>query len=169
VAEPVEAKTVHRLGARDVVIERAGIEDAERILRLQTIAYRSEAELYHNPRIPPMIQTLPDLQAQFEDHLILKAAIGGGRIVGSVRARVAQGTCFVGRLVVHPEFQRQGLGSALMGDIEKRFPQATRFELFTGHRSGGNLALYRKLGYRELRRERVDATLELVYLEKLNR
>ena len=152
-----------------MVVQQAGVGDAEEILKVQRLAYRSEAELYGNPGIPPMIQTLAELQAQFEDHLILKGTIEGGRIVGSVRARVVQGTCYIGRLVVHPEFQNRGLGTALMHEIEARFPQAERFELFTGHRSAKNLHLYRNLGYRELRRERVDATLELVYLEKPNR
>lgn len=90
-------------------------------------------------------------------------------IVGSVRAQIKEGTCFIGRLLVHPNFQNQGIGTALMREMEKRFPQAERFELFTGHRSEKNLYLYGKLGYRELRREKVNDRLDLVYLEKKNR
>jgi ribosomal protein S18 acetylase RimI-like enzyme len=169
VTDTVRAEAARGSGAPRLVIQPAGIADAKAILALQKIAYRSEAELYGNPGIPPMTQTLPELRAQFENHVILKASTRRGRIVGSVRARFAGGTCFIGRLLVHPQFQRRGLGTALMAAIESRVPEAERFELFTGHRSAGNLRLYRRLGYRELRRERVDATLELVYLEKPNR
>jgi ribosomal protein S18 acetylase RimI-like enzyme len=152
-----------------MVIEQADIGDAEQILSLQKLAYRSEAELHGNSAIPPMTQTLAELQAEFQDHLILKGTVEGGRIVASVRGRLAGGTCFIGRLIVHPELQNRGLGTALMREMERRFRRAERFELFTGHRSARNLRLYDRLGYRELRRERVDQTLELVHLEKRNR
>jgi hypothetical protein len=38
--------------------------------------------------------------------------------------------------------------------------------LFTGGRSEGNLALYRKVGYSQVREERVADMLTLVHLEK---
>jgi hypothetical protein len=38
---------------------------------------------------------------------------------------------------------------------------------FKGHKSAANIVLYRRLGYRPLRTERVNTGLELVYLEKL--
>ncbi|MGD9316102.1 MAG: GNAT family N-acetyltransferase, partial [Anaerolineae bacterium] len=78
-----------------------------------------------------------------------------------------EGTCFVGRLIVHPDSQNRGIGSRLMEEIEAVFAQTRRFELFTGHRSERNLYLYQKLGYRPFRREQVTAALMLVYLEKV--
>ncbi len=39
-------------------IERAIISDAEEILSLQKLAYRSEAEIYNDFNIPPLVQTL---------------------------------------------------------------------------------------------------------------
>jgi hypothetical protein len=55
-----------------------------------------------------------------------------------------------------------------MREIEARFPGARRFELFTGHLSKRNLYLYRKLGYRPVRREPVSEKLTMVFLEKRN-
>ena len=46
-------------------------------------------------------------------------------------------------------------------------PNAEHYELFTGHLSKGNLCLYRRLGYAEIRSETVSPRLRLVYLEKL--
>ncbi|RPI52258.1 MAG: GNAT family N-acetyltransferase [Chloroflexi bacterium] len=99
------------------------------------------------------------------------------RIVGSVRATVRDDTCFIGRLIVHPEVQDQGIGTRLLAEIEACFPLRSapgcyagvrRYELFTGHRSQKNLHLYDKLGYRPLRTQRLNDRLTLVYLEKTN-
>ncbi len=148
-----------------VTIERAEPTDAAAILAIQRAAYASEAALYASPDIPPLRQTIEDLVGEFEICVILKAALGG-EIVGSVRAREVDGTVHIGRLIVRPEMQRQGIGTALLRAIEASFPAARRFELFTGHLSHGNIALYSRLGYRESRREVVDERLTLVFLEK---
>jgi len=39
----------------NILIERATISDAEEILALQKLAYRSEAEIYHDFNIPPLV------------------------------------------------------------------------------------------------------------------
>lgn len=148
-----------------VTIQPATIAEAEEILALQYLCYQSEAELYNNYSIPPLKQTLEELKKEFETHYILIAKIAD-KIVGSVRARTAGDTCYIGRLIVHPQFQRQGIGSRLMHAIEK-MTDATNCELFTGHQSEGNLRLYARLGYSQVRREQVDPQLELVFLGKL--
>ena len=50
-------------------IERAERNDLQQILDLQYIAYRSEAELLNDFRIPPLLQTLQELQAEFDRRL----------------------------------------------------------------------------------------------------
>lgn len=148
-----------------MVIEKAVPGDSEEILLLQKLAYRSEAEIYDDFTIPPLKQTLEEIKKDFETHVFLKA-VEKGRIIGSVRAFVKEGTCHVGRLVVHPNFQNRGAGKQLMGSIEAAFKEAQRFEIFTGHRSERNLYLYQKLGYRPFKSVKASETLTLVYLEK---
>lgn len=152
-----------------MVIKQADIEDAPDILALQKLAYRSEADLYGDDQIPPMMQGIDEIQVELAERLCLKASAEGDMIVGSVRAQMKEGTCLIGRLIVDPNVQNQGIGTALMLELEKRFRQAERFELFTCHRSEKNLHLYRKLGYREYRTEKVNDRLNLVYLEKQNK
>ncbi|MFN2245231.1 MAG: GNAT family N-acetyltransferase [Anaerolineae bacterium] len=147
-------------------IQAAEPGDAAEVLQLQKLAYRSEAAIYDDFTIAPLTQTLDEMDADLARQTCLKATVNG-RIVGSVRARVSDGTCFVGRLIVHPDYQNQGIGTRLVGEIEQVFRSAARFELFTGHRSERNLALYRKLGYRPFRQERISEALSLVYLEKV--
>ncbi|MCG2748211.1 MAG: GNAT family N-acetyltransferase [Desulfobulbaceae bacterium] len=150
----------------NMIITEAGIADAEDILNLQRTGYQSEAHLYDDFNLPPLTQTLAEMRASFADHTFLKAVIDE-RIVGTVRARVEKGTCHIGRLIVLPQYQRQGIGSALMASIEKLFPHVERFELFTGVKSTGNLRLYKRLGYEETKREAVSAKVVLVFMEKL--
>ncbi|OGP72868.1 MAG: GNAT family N-acetyltransferase [Deltaproteobacteria bacterium RBG_16_49_23] len=146
-------------------IERARVDDAEEILSLQKAAYQSEAEIYNDFTIPPLIQTLEGIRKDFENQIFLKAVIDG-KIVGSVRAFIKEGTCYVGRLIVNPGFQNQGIGTQLMNRIEETFKEAERFELFTGHRSERNLYLYQKLGYQPFKKIKGNEKLTIVFLEK---
>jgi len=147
------------------MIERATVADAEEVLSLQKLAYRSEAEIYDDFTIPPLLQTLEEIKKDFENQTILKATLDE-KIRGSVRAFIKEGTCYVGRLIVHPDFQNRGMGKELMKKIEEIFMEAQRFELFTGHRSEKNLYLYQKLGYKISKTVNVHDRLNIVYLEK---
>jgi ribosomal protein S18 acetylase RimI-like enzyme len=142
-------------------IETATENDAQGILDLQKLAYQSEAAIYNDYTIAPLKQSLPEMLADIQKQTVLKA-LEGSRIIGSVRGRVQDETCYIGRLIVHPDFQGQGLGTRLIQAIEAQFSQAKRFELFTGHRSERNLHLYQKLGYSVFRREKANEGLVMV-------
>ena len=146
-------------------ILQAEIEDAAEILDLQLRAYRSEAEIHDDYSIPPLHQSLAEVQAEFETRTFLKV-VCGNQIIGSVRAHQQDGTCYIGKLIVEPAYQDQGLGTRLMGEIEARFSTARRYELFTGYKNEKNLYLYSKLGYRSFKKEMISPKLSLVYLEK---
>lgn len=149
----------------NIKIERAAISDAEEILALQKLAYRSEAEIYNDFNIPPLVQTLEGIEKDFEDQFFLKA-IMDGKIVGSVRAHTKEGTCYIGRLIVYPDFQNRGIGTRLMNEIERIFNTFRRFELFTGDRSERNLYLYQKLGYNIFKTAKITDQTNIVFLEK---
>ena len=146
-------------------IEQATIEDAQEILSLQKLAYTSEAEIYSDLTIPPLHQTLEEIEAEFADQHFLKFC-AEGRIAGSVRAYVKEGTCYIGKLIVHPEYQNQGIGTKLLQEIENAFDHVARYELFTGHKSQKNLHLYDKNGYRISRRQIFTDDLTIVFMEK---
>ncbi|MEQ4716192.1 GNAT family N-acetyltransferase [Nonomuraea sp. B19D2] len=148
-----------------VLIERAVAADAGEILTVQRAAYVSEAQLYGDPYIPPLVESLEQVRKVIESAVVLKA-LDAGRVVGSVRGQVAGTTCLVGRLVVAPDRQGQGLGTALLTALHEAVPEAEAFDLFTGHLSDANLKLYRRLGYRETHRERMDDHLTLIHLRR---
>ena len=148
-----------------ITIGKAIIADAGEILYLQKLAYRSEAEIYNDFNIPPLLQTLEEIKKEFGNQLFLKAIIEG-KIIGSVRAFKKEETCFVGRLIVHPDFQNRGIGTKLMNEVERIFHTSERFELFTGDRSVRNLYLYQKLGYKISKTAKITDQTTIVFLKK---
>ena len=150
-----------------MITSEAQQEDIASILDLQKKCYQQEAGIYHDFQIQPLTQTLDSIIADFGRQVYLKIQ-WEDKIIGSVRGYADKGTCHIGRLVVHPDFQNRGLGQQLMNAIEERFPEVARYELFTGHRSLKNLGLYQKLGYTEFRRAQINSKLKLVFLEKIN-
>ncbi|MGM9572501.1 MAG: GNAT family N-acetyltransferase [bacterium] len=146
-------------------IKKAEKEDLQEILDLQYIAYQSEAKLFNNPNIPPLKQTLSEVENEYQKGIILKALDENGVIIGSVRAYTANGTAYIGKLMVHPQKQHQGIGTKLLLEIEKEYP-GQRYELFTSTKSQKNIALYERLGYRSFAQKQITNELRFVYLEK---
>ena len=149
-----------------ITIADASPGDAPEILAVQRLAFAPAAVRYDIPDLPPLVESVEEVERAIAGSVVLKALDETGRLVGSVRGEDRDGDVYVGRLVVHPEAQRRGTATALMLALEDRFPDARRFELFTGNFNEPGMGLYLKLGYAETRRERVTDLLEAVYLDK---
>jgi ribosomal protein S18 acetylase RimI-like enzyme len=86
-----------------------------------------------------------------------------------VSAYEKNGTCYVGRLAVLPDKQNQGIGRALMKEIENHF-SPKRFELFVGAKSDKNISLYNKLGYKTFNTGTEGCgKIKILYMEKFNK
>ena len=140
--------------------------DLKEILSLQYAAFQIEAELLKHHDIPPLKQTLADLQAEFDKQIFLKAVDANGEIVGSVRFFSEGDTVYVGKLIVHPDFQNRGIGTNLLLEVEKIFPNK-RYELFTNKDRLKNILLYERLGYKIFDEKPVTDYLTFAYLEKV--
>lgn len=168
---------------------RATKADAAEILALQKIAYQTEIELYGDDSLPPMQQTLEELEHDFEHvpvnapsllpadrdvaaapaapaRIVFLKAVINGKIIGSIRGYQLGDTAYLSRMIVHPYFRRRGVGRRLLPEIEKAFPTARRFEANTGHQSKRNHYQLTKLGYRQFKTEPLSPTITLVYFEK---
>ena len=139
--------------------------DAEEILHLQYAAYQSEAAIYNNYSIQPLTQTLEQAIIEFKGSTVLKA-IYDGKIIGSVRATEQKdGSVYIGKLMVLPDFQNRGIGKRLLQAIENKF-SGKRYWLTTGDKSEKNLKLYEKYGYTRFKTEKIEPGLTFVHLEK---
>ena len=148
------------------MIVKADYEDLQDILRLQYLAYQSEAALFGSKDIPPLKQTLDEVIAEFREGIILKMVDENDVIIGSVRAKESNGTVYIGKLMVHPDHRCNGYGARLLAEIERYYPEK-RYELFTSTRSIDNIRLYQRMGYREFDRRSMDDRLDFVYMEKV--
>ena len=147
------------------MIVKADYKDLQEILRLQYLAYQSEAALFGSKDIPPLKQTIDEVIAEYSEGIILKMVDENGTIIGSVRAKESNGTVYIGKLMVHPDHRCNGFGTRLLAEVEQFYP-GKRYELFTSTRSIDNIKLYPKSGYKEFTRKAVNDELQFVYMEK---
>lgn len=156
-----------------VQICAAAADDLDELLHGQRLAFREQCLLYGDWSIPPVTETAQDVQTAMQGGAIVLKAVVDGRIIGGVRGKLVGNTAQVGRLFVLPQAQRGGVARQLMAAIEEALSSCERYELFTGERSLGNLALYQRQGYAPTgRAEDTQASggtpYRLVWLEKPN-
>lgn len=142
--------------------------DAGEVLTVQRAAYVTEAQRYGAPHIPPLLETLDELQADVAKPDVL--AVGawlGPRLVGSVRGRVGQSTMEVARFSVAPDVQGRGVGRALLTALHAAAPASvTSTWLVTGAQSDDNRRFYAAAGYRATTTQLDAAGVELVYMRR---
>ena len=148
-----------------ISIQLAEQKDLKEILNLQKLAYESEARLYNDWSLPALTQDIESILVEFSNSVFLKA-LNKNKIVGSIRAKTVSNICEIGRLIVHPEHQRLGIGTQLLEAIEKTSAKAHRYELFTGSLSEGNIRLYQRNGYVITETKPLSKTISITYMEK---
>lgn len=149
----------------NINIYEADYDDLKEILQLQYLAYQTEAARFGTDDIQPLNQTLEELIDEYNQGIVLKLISEDNFIIGSIRAKEDNGTVYIGKLMVHPDYRRQGYGTKLLIEIEKYFPKK-RYELFTSTRSIENIHLYKKHGYKEFSQRQINDEIIFVYMEK---
>ncbi len=129
--------------------------DAGEILTLQRACWLQEQQANPGVEIPALQESLDDVRGWLGEWTVLTLR-REGRLVGAARARLEGELWDVGRLMVAPDLQGQGLGRVLLEAVEASAPDtATSYVLFTGVGSLANQRFYRRAGYR-LRGEEPD-------------
>lgn len=150
-----------------MIITKANKTDLSKILELQYLAYQSEAKLFNNQKIPPLMQTLKDIEEDYNRGIILKVLNEDNIIIGSVRAYCdINNIIYIGKLMVHPDWQHQGIGTNLLLEVEKIYSNKI-YELFTSSKSENNLRLYKNLGYKVFKEKSINDELKFIYLRKI--
>lgn len=152
-----------------VIISEATDQDVEQIFKLQYLCFQSEAALYGNYRIDPLVQTLDSVRQEVAEDCVFVARLGD-EVIGSVRGAITEdGAASIGRLCVHPRLQGHGIGARLLNAAESALAEqrgAKKFRLHTGHRSETNLRLYRRVGYETVGTSRGTDGVPMIVLEK---
>jgi GNAT superfamily N-acetyltransferase len=154
----------HDQSPGEVVIAPISDADAGEVLTVQRAAFVSEAAIYGSVDMPPLTQTLSELEAELRSESGFTARIDG-RLVGAIRFVEKDGLLLIGRIAIAPDMQGEGIGRKLLESAENA-STADAAELFTGSLSEANIRLYESCGYVE--HERVpdgDGTAQ-VFLRK---
>lgn len=86
------------------------------------------------------------LRSGFENSLLVIAAYEGEELLGIIRA---VGDVFVQDILVFPDKQRQGVGTALLKAVMERYQNVRQIELATDN-TPKTIAFYKSLGFSEL-------------------
>jgi ribosomal protein S18 acetylase RimI-like enzyme len=153
-------------GGTLIEIRTEGPADVGELFTLQRAAFVTEAQVYGDPHIPSLVQTLKGLEEELSKGQGLKA-MWGHRLAGAIRGRIEGATCLVGRICVAPDLQGRGIGSALLEAFEASVAlEVARFELHVGSLNLPHLRLFGRFGYHEFRREHSHGNVEWVFMEK---
>ena len=143
--------------------------DLGEILRLQKTAFKTVAAEYGDWNMPPMTQTQEQIENDYRNGCVFFKSEDGQKIVGSVRGVLGQDeVCKIARLVVLPEYQKQGIGLELMHEIEAHFSTCKEYQIFTGSKSTHVIEMYEQLGYGAFKNER-QGDYDIVYMRKANK
>ena len=152
----------------EVRIDIVGDNAAGELLTVRRAAFVSEAQLYDDPNIPPLTQTLEELRADLANpEVVTLGAWIGHRLVGSIRVGVEGTKATLGRLAVVPDLQGKGIGTQLLLAVPGHLrPDTSEVWVFTGQDSLQNLAMYAKHGY-EHQYDQAAGDLTYAYLRKI--
>jgi ribosomal protein S18 acetylase RimI-like enzyme len=142
--------------------------DAGELLTVRRAAFVTEAQIFNDPNIPALTQTLDELIVDLQsDDVVTLGAWSGPRLVGSIRVGIEDDKATIGRLAVVPDLQGKGIGTQLLFAVLGYLPENTKeVWVFTGQNSKHNIALYNRAGY-EHQFDQVAGDLTYAYLRKV--
>jgi len=143
----------------------ATIQDVPELLELQHQTFGPQCIELGWEDAPPMTESLEQAYEDFAQYMTLKVQNDEGRIIGSIRGNVTEGSLYMGRLMVLPEYQRRGIGKQLFGEIQRLLVH-NRAWLCTCKQVPAPYEFYLREGFRPFKNEIVGPGLTWVYMEK---
>ena len=147
-------------------IELATIQDVPALLDLQRKAFGPLCEELGWEDAPILSETFEHLIEEFSQCTTLKVENEEGLIIGSVNGKVTDGSLYIGRLMVLPEYQQRGIGKRLFREIQSRLPHS-RAWLCTCQQIRPPYDFYLREGFKHYQSEIVGPGLTWAYMEKI--
>lgn len=148
------------------MIKRLDLQDdvlVTRLIAIQQAAYRIEAALIEFDGIPALTETADDIRASQE---IFDGYFVENTLAGVVSYALEGQTIDIGRLVVHPDYFRRGIASALLTHLETIEPAARRIVVTTGLANTPACHLYLRHGYTQIETFMIADVLKMEKFEK---
>lgn len=116
------------------------------------IKYNEEeiSRLYNAVGWTAYTENMPALREGFKNSMLVLAAYDGEELLGIIRT-VGDGAkiVFVQDILVFPDKQRQGIGTALLKEILNRYPNVRQIELATDN-TAKTVGFYKSMGFAEM-------------------
>jgi GNAT superfamily N-acetyltransferase len=152
----------------DVRIDLITADEAGELLTVRRAAFVTEAQLYGDPNLPALTQSLTELVADIDrPDVVTLGGWMGHRLVGSIRVELEAERATLGRLAVVPDLQGRGIGTQLLMAVLQYLPEQTKeVWVFTGQDSKQNISMYAKHGY-EHQYDQHTGDLTYAYLRRI--
>jgi ribosomal protein S18 acetylase RimI-like enzyme len=140
------------------------------ILELQQFAYQTEARLAGFREPPLLPDGIPSIRQSGEAFFGMFAGNresglqeSDAQLIGAISAANRSRTTEICRLMVHPDYMRQGIGSALLEHLLAAYKQSPLFTVTVNARNVPAIALYEKFGFVPANRKELAS--DLIFIE----
>ncbi|MBM7651171.1 GNAT family N-acetyltransferase [Neobacillus cucumis] len=136
---------------------------ANKVLDVQLLSYRVEAELIGFNEIPPLKDTVETLQQCGEKFY---GCYINEELSGVISIKIENGVMDIHRLFVHPKHFRRKIGKMLLDFIQTHEKGFETIIVSTGSKNVPAINFYQKNGFSKTREEKVTEGLLLTFFNK---
>lgn len=137
-------------------------EVAKAILEVQLPSYKVEAELIGFWELPPLKETVADIQQSNEEFY----GFYEEKLCGVISVQMEQEVLEICRLVVHPEYFRQGIAKQLLTHIQNHLREFSEISVATGTDNLPAVRFYEANGFFKVKQTKTKEGLSIVLLNK---
>lgn len=132
-----------------VSLRRALVQEAGRILVLQRCCWSQVAIQNNSLSVPALHESIEELRAWIQDWEVIVAE-QDHRLIAAARGRKRGSKWEVGRIMVAPDWEGQGLGRWILAQCENLAPgECTSCFLYTAPGNARGIEIYKRAGYQE--------------------
>ncbi|MFZ7943272.1 MULTISPECIES: GNAT family N-acetyltransferase [Bacillaceae] len=147
-------------------IARTKMSEAEALLTIQREAFQSDLKKYKDYDSSPAAEPLDFFKYKLNQSLHYTIFLNGKISGGICIVKITDTHYRLFRLFLSPAIQNRGLGSKILTQLEKKFPQVKEWSLDTPKDNARTRHFYEKFGYKKTKEFKVNDRLTLIEYEK---
>ncbi|MFF2912424.1 GNAT family N-acetyltransferase [Paenibacillus sp. NPDC057934] len=138
-----------------LALERAIKNDAQELTEIQKASFNEELKQFNNNEIsgPIGYDSISWQEEMIQNSEYFKVLLNGEIIGGAIILIESNHVHNLGRVFIDPSVQNQGIGMKVMKEIEKEFPDSTKWWLDTPVWCVKNHHFYTRCGFTKVRLE----------------
>ncbi|OIJ11120.1 GNAT family N-acetyltransferase [Anaerobacillus arseniciselenatis] len=143
-------------------IDISNRKHARDVLNVQIPSYKVEAEIIGSYEIPPLKDTVYNLQHCEETFI---GYYKNEQLCGGISIKIVDEEVDIHRLIVHPNHFRKGIAQMLLNFIESTFKVET-IKVSTGSKNVPAVSFYKKNGFINIKEVMVKEQISITIFEK---